>query len=159
MTKTSGDTGEGVCLAFCDINNMASCADAGLPDAKCIAFNDGVLPLCEDDCDPLAQDCTPPQGCYAVGDQGFVCTLPGHEDGKGNDGDECYTIQSCQPGLLCANGMGQNGCMSDACCTPFCDVNGDGSECTDPMESCVPYYEMGMAPPGYEDVGLCFIPE
>lgn len=158
MTKTSGDTGEGVCLAFCDINNAASCQDAGLPDADCIAFNDGILPLCQDDCDPLAQDCTPPQGCYPVGSQGFVCTLPGYDDGKGNDDDDCYTIQSCKPGLLCANGDGQNGCGADACCTPFCDLSGDGSECGDAMEECVAYYEEGMAPPGYEDVGICFIP-
>jgi hypothetical protein len=166
MTKTSGDTGEGVCLIFCDINNPASCADAGLPDAGCIAFNDGVLPLCELACDPLAQDCPDPQGCYAVGAQGFVCTLPGYDDGKGNDNDDCYTIQSCKPGMLCANGMGQDGCQSDSCCTPFCtcDVdnpNGDGDamdQCSGAAEECLCYFTE-MAPPEYATVGLCYIPE
>ena len=159
MAKTSGDTGEGVCIAFCDINNPSSCAEAGLPNAKCIVYSDAVLPHCQDDCDPLAQDCTPPMGCYAVGNQGFVCTLPGHDEDKGNDNDQCYTIQSCKPGLICANGDGQQSCNSDACCTPYCDASGDGSECIEELEECVPYYEEGMAPPGFENVGLCYIPE
>jgi hypothetical protein len=158
MTKTSGDTGDGVCRAFCDINNPNSCDNAGLFDADCIAHNNGILPLCEDRCHPLQMDCEGMLGCYAIGDQGFACVLPGYEEGQGNDGDGCYMIQSCKPGLICAAGDGQIGCMADACCTPFCDASGDGSECVAIGEECVPYYEIGMAPMGFEDVGICYTP-
>jgi hypothetical protein len=170
MTKTSGDSGEGVCLAFCDINNPASCTDTGLPNGICVdgfeaLAQEGILPLCLEACDPLAQDCTVPQGCYAAGAADFVCNLPGYDDGKGNDDDDCYTIQSCKPGLLCANGMGQEGCQSDACCTPFCtcDPNlpsGDGDvgdQCDGNGEECLCYFTE-MAPPEYETVGSCALP-
>jgi hypothetical protein len=162
MTKTSGDTGEGVCLAFCDVDNPASCTDAGLPDANCIGFNDGVLPICQDPCDPLTQDCTQPQGCYGAGN-GFICTLPGYDEGKGNDGDDCYTVQSCKAGLLCVAGEGQEGCQSDYCCTPFCECDPDmpngapAPECSG-QEQCICYFSE-MAPPQYETVGLCYTPE
>lgn len=159
MTKTSGSTGMGVCLQFCDVTNPTDCADKGLPSANCVSFNDGVLPLCEDPCDPLAQDCPDSTfGCYAVGDQGFTCTIPGFDEGLGNDGDECFTIQSCKPGLVCTDGTVVAGCNADTCCTQFCDLANGNGDCTDAMELCEPYFEAGTAPPGYGDVGVCAIP-
>lgn len=156
MTKTSGSTGEGVCLAFCDAGEQ-DCHEDGLPDAKCVAFNDGTLPLCQDDCDPVTQDCGGSLGCYGVGDQGFVCSLPGFEDGLGNDGDMCYTVQSCKPGLGCTAAEVLDGCDASRCCTPYCDLS-EPDTCLAP-EACVPYFEANTAPPGYENVGLCAIPE
>lgn len=155
MTKTSGSTGEGVCLAFCDVGQQ-DCGEDGLPDAQCIAFNDGTLPICQDDCDPLLQDCGGTLGCYGVGDQGFVCSQPGYDDGLGNDGDMCYTVQSCKPGLGCTAADVLDGCSASRCCTPYCDLT-ESDPCTAP-EQCVPYYEEGTAPPNYENVGLCAIP-
>jgi hypothetical protein len=155
MTKTSGSTGDGVCLALCDAADQ-DCAEDGLPDATCVSFNDGTLPLCQDDCDPLVQDCDPTLGCYGVGTQGFVCSLPGFEDGLGNDGDMCFTIQSCKPGLQCTASEALDGCAAARCCTPFCDL-AEADPCTAP-EACVAYFEAGTAPPGYENVGLCVIP-
>lgn len=155
MTKTSGSTGEGVCLAFCDVATQ-DCSEDGLPDAECISFNDGTLPLCQDDCDPLSQDCDNNMGCYGVGDQGFVCSMPGYEDGLGSDGDMCYTVQSCKPGLGCTAADVLDGCAAARCCTPYCDLS-EPDPCTAP-EQCVPYYEPGSAPPNYENVGLCAIP-
>jgi hypothetical protein len=156
MTKTSGSTGEGVCLAFCDVATQ-DCSEDGLPDAACVSFNDGVLPLCQDDCDPLLQDCDGELGCYGVGTQGFVCSLPGYDDGLGNDGDMCYTIQSCKPGLQCTATEVLDGCAASRCCSPFCDLT-EADPCAAP-EACVAYFEAGTAPPGYENVGLCVIPE
>jgi hypothetical protein len=155
MTVTSGSTGDGVCLAFCNVGTQ-DCADDGLPDASCIAFNDGTLPLCQDSCDPLAQDCSGSLGCYGVGDQGFVCSIPGFEDGLGNDGDMCYTIQSCKPGLGCTDASVLSDCAASRCCSPYCDLN-EADTCAAP-EECIPYYEQGTAPPGYETVGLCAVP-
>ncbi|HVI00966.1 MAG TPA: hypothetical protein VM869_19750 [Enhygromyxa sp.] len=155
MTKTSGSTGDGVCLAFCDVG-LQDCGEDGLPDADCIAFNDGTLPLCQDSCDPLTQDCGTTMGCYGVGEQGFVCSMPGYEDGLGNDGDMCYTVQSCKPGLGCTATDVLDGCNAARCCTPYCDLS-EPDPCTAP-EQCVPYFEEGTAPPNYETVGLCAIP-
>jgi hypothetical protein len=155
MTVTSGSTGDGRCLAFCDVATQ-DCHEDGLPDAQCIAFNDGTLPLCQDSCDPLLQDCSGDLGCYGVGDQGFVCSVPGYEPGLGNDGDMCYTIQSCKPGLGCTAAEVLSDCGASRCCSPYCDLSMP-DPCTLP-EECVPYYEPGTAPPGFEDVGLCAVP-
>lgn len=155
MTVSSGSTGDGVCLAFCDAGTQ-DCSEDGLPDAQCVSFNDGVLPLCQDDCDPLVQDCDGSLGCYGVSTQGFVCSLPGYQAGLGNDGDMCYTIQSCKPGLQCTATEVLDGCGAARCCTPFCDLT-EPDSCIAP-ESCVAYFDVGTAPPGYENVGLCVIP-
>jgi hypothetical protein len=154
MTKTSGSTGEGVCFEFCVPNDPSSCEFGG----ECMSFNDGVLPLCELECDPLLPDCPQDWGCYAAFDT-FVCAIPGHEDGKGNDGDECYPFQSCVPGLVCVTGDATAGCATDTCCTPFCDLNGPDSQCPEPTEECVSWWEGGAAPEGYEHVGACMIPQ
>lgn len=155
MTVTSGSTGDGVCLAFCNVGTQ-DCAEDGLPDAQCIAFNDGVLPICQDSCDPITQDCSGDLGCYGVGDQGFVCSVPGFEEGLGNDGDMCFTIQSCKPGLGCTDASVLSDCAAARCCSPYCDLS-EPDPCTSP-EQCIAYYEDGTAPPGYENVGLCAVP-
>jgi hypothetical protein len=155
MTVTSGSTGDGVCLAFCNVGTQ-DCAEDGLPDAQCIAFNDGALPICQDSCDPITQDCDGSLGCYGVGNQGFVCSVPGFEEGLGNDGDMCFTIQSCKPGLGCTAAEVLSDCGASRCCSPYCDLSVP-DPCLAP-EECIPYYEDGTAPPGYETVGLCAIP-
>jgi hypothetical protein len=155
-SPSSGSTGPGVCLQFCDVSDPGSCGSAGLPTAQCISFNDGVLPVCQDDCDPIMQNCGSGLGCYGAGLQGFSCSPPGAPPG-GDDGDDCFTIQSCLPGLMCASATVQNGCTSSQCCTPFCDLN-TGTGCLDPFEECVPYFEPGTQIPGYENVGHCGLP-
>jgi hypothetical protein len=152
MTKTSGDTGDGVCYEFCIPNTPDQCLDGG---GTCIPFNDGVLPMCQTTCDPLVQDCPPEMGCYAAYDN-FVCARPGVDDGKGNDGDDCYTIQSCLPGNVCVGAGSLEGCTGDRCCTPICDLS-MADPCTAP-ETCTAWFEEGSAPPGLEDVGVCVIP-
>ena len=147
----------GLCLQFCEQTNPTSCANSGLPNAECLSLNDGVLPLCQEPCDPLAQDCGTGWGCYGVGTQGFSCAIPGYDDALGNDADECYTIQSCKPGLICSEGTTVANCDAARCCTQFCDLGQGNSECTDPGEECVPYFD-GAAPPGYANVGTCSIP-
>ena len=148
MTDVSGNTGEGRCLEYCEINQP--CEFGG----ECFAFNDGALPVCEVTCDPLAPSCPSGQGCYAAFDN-FVCAIPGAPDGQGNDGDPCNTIQSCNPGLVCRGGTA--GCAAEAaCCTPFCDMSEGDAGCTEPDESCIQALE--EPPPGLEEVGYCGIP-
>ncbi len=159
MTETSGSTGEGTCQPLCIAGDNSSCEEYGA-DAFCIAFNDGFLPLCEIQCDPLLQDCSAQNfGCYAVlNDDKFICAQSGYAENQGNDGDECYTIQSCKPGLVCMDGGSQEGCNngSGRCCTPVCDLDEPdpcmgGEECTSP-------WAMGEAPPEYASVGICLLP-
>ena len=151
MTKTSGSTGEGICLEYCVVDDPNSCVNGG----TCLAFNDGALPLCQQECDPLLQDCQGGQGCYPAFDS-FVCAVPNLDQG-GADGDPCYTIQSCQKGLACVSADVLSDCQDTACCTPFCDLNAP-DPCTMP-EQCVAWFDMGMAPPGLEDVGACLVPQ
>jgi hypothetical protein len=148
MTDVSGHTGMGVCLEFCVVGEP--CEYGG----ECLAFNDGTLPLCEEFCDPLLQDCPGEQGCYAAFNT-FVCAMPGPVEGMGQDGATCATIQGCNPGLICRTGT--DGCPSDSgCCTPICDLSGDPDQCAQP-ESCIG--ALDDPPPSLQDVGFCGIPE
>jgi hypothetical protein len=148
MTDISGNTGPGLCLEYCDINQP--CEFGG----TCFAFNDGALPLCEVECDPLAPSCPMGQGCYAAFES-FVCALPGFPAGGGGDGDPCATIQGCQPGLLCKGGTA--GCNQESgCCTPVCDLNGGADQCSDASEMCI--QALDTPGPGQEDVGYCGVP-
>jgi hypothetical protein len=162
MAETSGDGGDGVCLAFCDFNNPNACDEKGLPDAECPVFGDGVLSLCQLACDPLAQGCPSSQGCYVFGDDQITCAPPNPDVGKGKDGDDCHAYHSCDAGLLCADGQVQEGCNDDRCCTPFCECdpdmpNGvDAQECTG-NERCICLFDQNP-PLGHEDVGICQLP-
>ncbi len=147
MTDVSGHLGEGVCLEFCTVNQP--CEFGG----ECFAFNDGALPLCQQLCDPLIQDCPPTQGCYQAFDS-FVCAMPGPPAGGGNDGDACGTIQGCNPGLVCA--AGTDGCTEPSCCTPVCDLSGPATQCTAPDE-CIQALE--DPPPMLSQVGICAVPQ
>lgn len=149
MTDVSGNTGEGRCLEYCEINQP--CEFGG----ECFAFNDGALPVCEVTCDPLAPACPDDQGCYAAFNS-FVCAIPGAPNGQGADGDPCSTIQSCNPGLVCRGGTA--GCAAEtACCSPFCDLGEGDTGCPEASESCI--QALDEPPPGLEDVGYCGIPE
>jgi len=148
MTDVSGHIGEGFCLEFC-IENQP-CEFGG----TCIGFNDGALPVCQNECDPLLQDCPIGQGCYRALEL-FVCAMPGPPEGLGNDGDPCATIQGCNPGLICANGT--EGCGAESgCCTPICDLS-EPDTCTSPSEDCLQV--LADPPPEWQDVGACAIPE
>jgi hypothetical protein len=148
MTDVSGHVGMGICLEYCSVGSP--CENGG----ECFAFNDGNLPICQTECDPLIQDCVGDQGCYAAFSS-FVCATPGPVDGMGADGDTCATIQGCDPGLVCKTGT--EGCGTESgCCTPICDLSGDDTQCTSPGEDCLQALE--DPPPGYMDVGYCAVP-
>jgi hypothetical protein len=148
-------TNEGTCVALCTGSPVAPvCAP---PGTSCVIANDGVLNLCLPGCDPLLQDCNPGAACYPIND-GFTCA-PDASGAQGVDGDPCEFINVCDPGLMCANAASLEGCFGAAgCCTPFCDVTVPGDPCPAVTEECVPFYELGMAPLGFEDVGVCAIP-
>ena len=146
----------GYCIEFCKGSEEApSCAD---PTALCVIANDGALPLCLPACDPLLQDCPGKGTCLPLGD-GFFCAVDDSGPDAGADGDPCMTPNACDPGLYCASPDFVPGCMAAGCCASFCDLNQPNTcPLKDQGAECLPFYDMGMAPPGKENLGSCGLP-
>ncbi|MCB9566138.1 MAG: hypothetical protein H6710_02795 [Myxococcales bacterium] len=150
---TDDDGVGGTCVEFCNADML--CPQSG---AMCSVYNDGSLPICLANCDPLTQDCAVGQGCYpAAGGGTFVCFKTSVGMGEGGVGDGCNYTNQCQPGLMCAAPELVPDCAESGCCSPFCAVSEGNGVCLQGQE-CLPYFEMGSAPPGYEDVGVCALP-
>lgn len=145
------DTEEGTCVPMC-IGSQENpiCAD---PDTSCAIANGGLIILCLPTCDPLLQDCDGDQGCYPVNDS-FNCVPTGTDE----EGDTCEFINGCGLGLACLSTDDYGlGCLGVGCCSSFCDTD-QPSDCPEPTHECVAWYEEGMAPPGYDNVGVCSVP-
>jgi hypothetical protein len=153
------DTGLGVCVAFCIGSIDAySCASA---DKICDISNNGTLPLCLPACDPLAPDCPGEEVCIPLTDgTGFSCN-PSSGGGMAPNGTPCNYINDCNAGLVCADAVVNPACDSSAsgCCTEVCALDATENTCAGAAEGqvCEAFYE--MPPPGYENVGLCAIPQ
>lgn len=149
------DGKNGTCVEFCDVS--AECPNTDSGNGYCVeGANEGVLPICLILCDPLTQDCANEQACYDIAGS-FVCYRPDPQPNiPGQDGDNCDYLNACVAGFTCADKAVLDGCMNAGygCCTPFCAL--DGTDCTAP-EQCNPIYN--PAPPGYENVGVCTIPQ
>lgn len=155
------DTHLGYCVSFCTGSPEDPQCEG---DTLCIIYNDGVLPLCLTMCDPLAGggDCPGADNlCIPHPEEaGFVCALDASE-GMGVDGIECEDSSSCNQGLFCASINDLSDCQgSDGCCSPYCDLTdmNPHAPCTGQGEECVPWFEGGMAPAGYDHVGGCMLP-
>jgi hypothetical protein len=152
-------TNMGTCIGFCDgTENNPICDD---PQTTCSITNDGVLILCLPLCDPLLQECPDGQGCYGIID-GYVCA-PDVSGEMGAFGEPCEAINVCDEGLECMPAAGVPDCPGAmGCCTEFCDLSNPNAtdECAGASggQMCMPAFEAGSAPPGYEDVGYCLIP-
>ncbi len=151
-----GELDGGTCIAFCKgTPQNPTCAD---PKTTCTISNEGVLALCLPKCDPLASTCKAGQVCVPNNEGGdFVCFLDA--SGGANQGDPCSYSNACSPGFICINGPYVQNCNSAACCTAFCDTDLANNCLGKPTVECIPWFEEGTAAPGYEDVGLCGIPQ
>ncbi|MCX4239962.1 ribulose phosphate epimerase [Paraliomyxa miuraensis] len=145
------ETLEGVCVAYCqgDASNPY-CAD---PETTCEGRD---ILLCLPVCCPLEQNCVEGQGCYAIHDS-FSCA-PDASGDLGAFGDPCEYINACDPGLVClgASWLPCEGAVG--CCTTFCFVGSSACSELDPTMECVPWFEEGAAPPGFEHTGACVVP-
>ncbi len=145
------ETGMGTCTPHCTGTEQSPvCAD---PARSCNISGDGSLQLCMFGCDPLLQNCGDGEVCYAI-DSSFACAPDASEDDRGLFAP-CQFSNSCAAGLICVNPEVVGGCGApplDGCCSPACDLDDDA--CPDAM-TCVPWFEPGQVPPGYEDVGVC----
>lgn len=108
----------GTCLAFCGCTYEEPECAVG---SNCLVANQGSLALCVEQCDPLAQNCPLGQGCYVSGET-LICAATTSNIPAG---EPCGFINDCEPGTACYNVDACGG----ACCTPFCDVNGNDAEC------------------------------
>jgi hypothetical protein len=156
--NVDAETNMGTCVAFCQGSpDNPVCDD---PRTVCTLANGGALTLCLPTCDPLLQECTPGEACYPVSDT-FACA-PDFSGEEGAFGDPCGYINACDPGLLCLE-AGTPDCAAKSCCTSFCDTSEADASAACPGaaggQECVPWYEPGQAPPGYEFAGACLIPE
>lgn len=143
----------GECAAICTGSpDLPMCP----PASSCLLSDDGVIFVCITDCDPLLQDCAEGLGCYWANNE-FACIFeapPGIATGE-----PCGFINDCMPGNLCADATSLPSCAGASCCTGFCDVTGGDTGCAaQPGTVCTAFFELGTAPPGYDDVGVCTIP-
>ncbi len=139
----------GVCTQYCE-----GTADNPIcpMSTSCIIINEGSINLCIANCDPLLQDCGAGLGCFWA-NTAFSCIFTA---GEIPPNEPCGYINDCAPGNLCADAASLPSCAGSACCTPFCDLADPA--CATMGTECVTFFEEGMAPPGYEDVGVCVLP-
>lgn len=139
----------GTCYAFCLGENL-ECP----PESECW-YGSGSIAYCVPTCDPLAQDCDAGFGCYWG--NGFSCFFT---PGELALGEPCGFINDCAPGLVCLTAEVLPVCEGSACCGAWCNLALGDAPCeVMPGTTCQPFFEDGMAPPGYEHVGLCILPE
>ena len=145
-------TATGTCVTFCQCSPSAPKCGVDT-EAMCTISNNGVLPLCLPMCDPLAAQCPGGDVCIpATGGEGFLCVLDA-SGGQGTTGAPCNYANSCNSGNICSAPTLVSGCTGVGCCTALCNVT-DSDPCPSGGD-CTAYYDASMAPPCYEDVGIC----
>ncbi len=149
------DFNNGTCVEMCSCSPVNPICNT--PDTACAIANDGVIAVCLSACNPLdPSTCPASEGCYPVGDL-FLCA-PDASDAGGADGDQCFNINACDPGLACVGAAALPGCFGGVgCCTPMCEV-GDDTPCG-AGTSCTSWFVAGQAPdPCWDDLGVCVAP-
>ncbi|KIG17433.1 hypothetical protein DB30_03352 [Enhygromyxa salina] len=139
----------GVCTPFCDGSpDDPICG----PGTSCLVANEGSITLCIETCDPLLQACDEGLGCFWANND-FNCIFTA---GDIAESEPCGFVNDCAPGLLCTAGDVLPACAGSNCCTAYCDLA--SPECPVEGTECSPFFEEGLAPPTYEDLGLCILP-
>jgi hypothetical protein len=158
MCWNADENGSGTCVGQCQ-GTVEAPSCAAFPSTSCTVANEGVLILCLPGCDPLLQNCEGGDLCISTGADGFVCVLDASGD-AGAVGDPCEFANACDPGNACVNASAFPGCTGSlGCCANFCDLREGNSGCTEAGTECLPWYEMGTAPPQFVDVGICVLPQ
>lgn len=155
------ENGQGSCVPMCTGSADAPLCDD--PADTCVIANDGVLNLCLPACDPLLQDCDEGSACYGAGTS-FACAPDASGPDLGLYGDACEYTNACDPGLFCAAAGAVPGCEGSlGCCSEFCDLdapNPDGACGGSALgQICEPWFAEGAAPPGYDNLGACVLPQ
>lgn len=148
------ETLQGHCVPFCvGAPSDPTCDD---PGRVCSIGGDSIPTFCLERCNPLDPDaCFPGVGCYPDIYSDAICRQDASGPDAGAAFDSCSFINDCDPGLHCQPSEAVGACLDGdepSCCTPWCDL--EASDCPDPT-TCVPSYEPGAAPQGWENVGFC----
>jgi len=113
------------------------------------------------DCQTIPEEfaCLPDEVCVPGWGSEFFCVFDASGD-AGAAGDPCEFVNACNPGLFCASVDYVPDCEGNiGCCTPFCDLlAADPCPGAVPEVECIPWFEEGQAPPGYETLGVCGVP-
>ena len=150
MCFGTGDDNMGTCIeqCSCSLENPVCTTQ----NTTCSITNDGVLALCLPICDPLdIGACGGGDVCISSGEF-FICVIDASGD-AGGVGDNCQFANACDPGHFCGSNNGMfPGCDDVGCCTPFCELT--APQCPQGT-ACMAWYEEGMAPKCFDDVGAC----
>jgi hypothetical protein len=112
------------------------------------------LEYCIESCNPLADTCGSDRLCTWTGTV-FTCVSTGAEAVVG---EACQMPNDCMSGSLCVNGGLLEDCAT-ACCAEYCDLLAGNGPCQaiQPNYVCEPFFM--EAPPEYENVGVCSLPQ
>lgn len=150
----AGDAAQGACVEFCSGSSALAICKVG---EYCVITNQGELTHCFPTCDPLLQDCGFERSCLALVSYDFSCADDISED-EGQEFDPCSCSNECDPGFFCDAPQLASECDPTApgCCLAFCDLA--APVCAGAGAKCLPWYEMGKVPVGFENVGKCVLP-
>jgi hypothetical protein len=137
----------GTCAPFCSGTPDAPICPPGL---SCLQGNDSIA-FCVDDCNPLTQECPNGEACFWTNDS-FTCVFTTQDIPTG---EPCGFINDCAEGNMCVSAQSLPNCNGPNCCAAFCDLDCGMGVCPQPGTECVPFFDMGLAPLGSADVGVC----
>jgi hypothetical protein len=142
----------GICTPFCTgTADTPECPEG----SSCTISGSGVINICISSCDPILQDCHDGVACYWA-HSAFSCVTPLQDIPVG---EPCGFINDCVAGSGCITAEELPSCAGSACCSPWCDLDlGDQLCAVLPGTACVPFFEQGTAPPGYDHIGVCLVP-
>jgi len=150
------EDGVGICISLCSGDaSLPKCGDGSI----CVVGNE-FLNLCIERCNPLVDACSQVDNvCLPYDPYGFICR-PDAWLVPGAKYSPCEINEQCDLGNGCFSVLLSPQCDQGAagCCMPFCDIDQPEKWCSVRNgEKCVPYYEGGETPDGYENLGVCSV--
>ena len=146
----------GFCVGQCTGSIDEALCPSGL---ACYISQSEAVTVCIPECDPLVQDCLlKDQLCVAAG-VGFECMNDASGD-TGKFNDTCDAPNGCNPGLVCLEPLeASSACdpLAQGCCQPFCLLPDE--PCPNEDQQCRPWFAPPDVLPGYENLGVCAVPE
>ena len=143
-------TGDDVCFDLCS----GSADDPVCPASTRCVIEQDFVPVCFPVCHALLQDCGIGEACWWLPDKEiFSCVFTTQDIPLG---EPCGFVNDCAGGLTCTDAMLMPNCNGSACCAAFCDLSFPA--CPQMGTECTSFFEEGMAPAGWEDVGYCILP-
>ena len=143
------ETLEGQCEALC----TGSAKNPQCDDGYNCHVSSGALAVCLAPCDPLTANCPDASDVCVPSNDYWSCVSQTDEVPAGG---ACEFFNECADLTACIDGTLVTDCTGGYCCSSVCDLSEvDPSAVCLPGQTCVPWWEAGMAPKGYQDLGVC----